>query len=115
MRLILSENKVKESISEFIKQSFPEVIRVDFTPIKVYLAHDDKSIERIRITVLMDPSGVLEGKSSLTDRNSAFKLYGHTELRRNIWQKVDAFFGLGLSEYGSSWDIEFGVIQAVKI
>lgn len=92
MRIILSENKVQESIAEFIRQSFPEVIRVDFKPIKVYLGHDVRSIERIRITVLMDPSGVLDGRSSLTDRNSAFKLYGHTELRRDIMAKSRMLF-----------------------
>lgn len=115
MRIILSENKVQESIAEFIRQSFPEVIRVNFKPIKVFLAHDDKTIERTRITVLMDPSGVLTGEGSLNNRGSSFNGDMYTGLRRDIWQKVDAFFGLGLSEYGSSWDIEFGVIQAVKI
>lgn len=115
MRIILSENKVKESIEEFIKQGFPEVVKVNFTPIKVFLASDDRTIERTRITVLMDPSGVLTGDGHLNNRGSKFNGDMYTGLRRDIWQKVDTFFGLGLSEYGSSWDIEFGVIQAVKI
>ena len=94
------------SIERFLKKTFDAVVDVKFRKVGVYLAGDDRSIERTQILILIDPEGVLKGNFNPNKSN----FVGH-DLKREIWRTIDTMFSLNVEEYGSDWDIEFKVLS----
>lgn len=108
MKYIISENKIKQTIESFIK-SYPNVVSVNFRPISVWLASEDKSHERTLITVVLDPHKILEGNIDTKSVGPSNKL------KVEIWRDLNNYFSLGFDRYGSDWDIEFLEIELKKI
>ena len=106
MKYLITESKLESYIEKFLKDSFSDVVYVKFKKIRTYLASDNISIDAIRIQILIDPEGILNGNFNPNK--------GHwvgDDLKRNIWQTINSMFGLRMEEYGSGWDIEFKVLS----
>ena len=105
MKYLITESKMNSSIERFLRSSFSEVVDVKFSRVGVWLASDDREIERTKIQFLIDPEGILKGNFKPNK--------GHfvgDNLKREIWQTINSMFGLSMEEYGSDWDIEFFVL-----
>ena len=107
MKYIITESKMNSSIERFLKSSFSEVVDVKFKKVGVWLASDDREIERNKIQVLIDPQGILKGNFNVNVSKGHFIGY---DLKKDIWQTVNSMFSLNMEEYGSDWDIEFFVL-----
>lgn len=108
MKYIITENTLKHTIEKHLKESFPEIMSVNFRTKSVFLASDGdgRTIERNVIEIIADPYNATEGnKSSLLDYSKAKKL------KTRIWDRLDGLFGLGLGEYGSNWEMQYFVIK----
>lgn len=105
MKYLITENKMESSIERFLKSSFSEVVDVKFRKVGVWLASDDREIERNKIQVLIDPQGILKGNFNVSKGH----FIGY-DLKKDIWQTVNSMFSLNMEEYGSDWDIEFFVL-----
>lgn len=105
MKYIITENNLKKSIEQYLKESFPEIISVNFRTKSVMLASDGgRRIERNVIEIIADPFNAREG----------FKLYDYSEakkLKSRIWNSLDSMFGLGFEEYGSDWEMDYFIIK----
>lgn len=105
MKYIITENNLKKSIEQYLKESFPEIISVNFRTKSVMLASDGgRRIERNVIEIIADPFNAREG----------FKLYNYSEakkLKSRIWDSLNSMFGLGFEEYGSDWDMDYFIIK----
>ena len=106
MKYIITESKMEMFIETFLKKNFDEVIYVKFERVRVYLASDDRDIERTKIRVLIDPEGILKG--NLNPNKAHFAGY---DLKKEIWQTINSMFSLNVEEYGSDWDIEFKTLS----
>lgn len=98
---------MNSSIERFLRSSFSEVVDVKFSKVMVWLASDDREIERNKIQVLIDPQGILKGNFNLNVSKGHFIGY---DLKKDIWRTVNSMFSLNMEEYGSDWDIEFFVL-----
>ena len=106
MKYLITESKMESSIERFLKSSFSEVVDVKFRKVGVWLASDDREIERNKIQVLIDPQGILKGNFNVSKGH----FIGY-DLKKDIWQTVNSMFSLNMEEYGSDWDIEFFVLS----
>jgi len=105
MKYLITESKMESSIERFLKSSFSEVVDVKFRKVGVWLASDDREIERNKIQVLIDPQGILKGNFNVSKGH----FIGY-DLKKEIWQTVNSMFSLNIEKYGSDWDIEFFVL-----
>jgi hypothetical protein len=105
MKYLITESKMNSSIERFLKGTFDEVVDVRFKKVGVYLAGDDKTIQRNQIQVLIDPQGILKGNFNVSKGH----FIGY-DLKKDIWQTVNSMFSLNMEGYGSDWDIEFFVL-----
>lgn len=107
MKYIITENNLKNTIEQYLKESFPEIISVNYRTKSVMLASDGgRTIERAVIEIIADPYNTMEGKkSTLMDYSKAKKL------KTRIWDRLDGLFGLGLGEYGSNWEMQYYIIK----
>jgi len=94
MRYIITENRINNLIEKYILTTYPEVYKVDFEIIKVYLGSDNKLIDATRIKIIIDNS----------DNSKNYLVLG--ALRKQIIENVDNVFGLNWKKYGSGWDFE---------
>lgn len=105
MKYIITENNLKKSIAQYLKESFPEIISVNFRTKSVMLASDGgRRIERNVIEVVADPFNAREGN----------RLYNYSEakkLKSRIWDSLNSMFGLGFEEYGSDWEMSYFIIK----
>ena len=105
MKYIITENSLKKSIAQYLKESFPEIISVNFRTKSVMLASDGgRRIERNVIEVVADPFNAREGN----------RLYNYSEakkLKSRIWDSLNSMFGLGFEEYGSDWEMSYFIIK----
>lgn len=105
MKYIITENTLRNSIERFLKESFPEIISVNFKEKKVLLASDrDRIITRRVIDIIADPYGVRDG-------NTKFVYKDAKELKSRIWNSLDTMFSLGFEKYGSEWEMNYSVIK----
>jgi hypothetical protein len=111
MKYLLTESKLEKIIENFILNEFSDlnVISVSFKEQGVYLASDDKSITRNVICVVVDPFNRSNG--NLEDIHNRFPY----DIRRNLFNSLDSMFGLGLTEYGSEWELEVYGVTLIKI
>lgn len=102
MKLLITEEKLKNIISDYIKSKYP-VYEVKFHKQGVWLAHDDKRIERNVIKVIFENSD---------------KQFNYNQLRlmrEEMWDDLNNFFSLKMNEYGSEWDLETTQITEVPL
>ena len=105
MKYVITENNFKNSIEKYLKESFPEIISVNFKTKSVFLASDNgRTISRNVIEIIADPFNAREGNKKYT--YSVAK-----KLKSRIWGSIDSLFGLGFEEYGSDWDMEYFIIK----
>lgn len=102
MKYLITEGKIKNVISDYIKSKYP-VYEVKFDKIGVWLAHDDKRIERNVIKVIIDNS------------NKQFNYNQLRLMREGMWDDLNNFFSLKLEDYGSEWDLETTQITEVPL
>lgn len=105
MKYIITENNLKNSIEKYLKDSFPEIVSVNFRVKSVMLASDNsRIIKRNVIEVIADPFNAREGD----------KTYIYSEakkLKSKIWDSLEGMFGLGFEEYGSDWEMKYFIIK----
>jgi hypothetical protein len=105
MKYIITENNLKNSIEQYLKDSFPEIVSINFKTKSVMLASDNgRTITRNVIEVVADPFNAREGNKTYTYSEAK-------KLKSRIWGSIDGLFGLGLEEYGSDWDMEYFIIK----
>jgi len=109
MKYVITKNTLKHSIERYLKESFPEIVSVNFKTKSVLLASDGgRKIERNVIEVIADPFNAREFN----------KLYNYSDakkLKSKIWNSLDSIFGLGFEEYGSEWDMDYFIIKIEKM
>ena len=108
MKYLITENKIKNVIERFIRDSFDEVINVKFVKKKVFLASEDRTIESTEIQILLDPEGILKGNFN-PNKGS----WAADDVKRKIWRTLNSMFSLKIEEYGSPWDIKFIVLSVM--
>jgi len=94
-------NRLLPLIEQVILRSFPQVMNVDFEKISSYLGsspelpEEERTIEVTRIIVTINN---LKGDKTWYDLK---------QLKSEIIEKVESYFGLDVYIYGSGWDFEF--------
>ena len=105
MKYVITENTLKHSIERYLKESFPEIVSVNFRTKSVWLASDGgRRIERNVIEIIADPFNTRESN----------RLYNYSDakkLKSRIWNSLDSMFGLGFEEYGSEWDMDYFIMK----
>lgn len=105
MKYIITENNLKKSIEKYLKESFPEIISVNFRTKSVMLASDNsRVINRNVIEVIADPFNAREG-------NKTYNYSDAKKFKSRIWDSLNSMFGLGLEEYGSDWEMKYFIIK----
>lgn len=96
MKVLITENKLFNSIERYVLEGYPVVKSVTFTTKEVYLASGDKS-ERRTIQRNIINVGFKGGEM----QNSP------TRTLREIRADINRMFGLRIDESGSNWGIEY--------
>jgi hypothetical protein len=109
MKYILTESRLNNTIENYLVSNYDYIVSVSFQRRGVWLASEDRRIERTVIVVIVDPHKVLEG-----NLEGEFNGY-NSDIRSNIWRNLNEFFSLGFDEYGSEWDIEVYGVKLVTI
>ena len=100
MKYLITESRFNNAIEKFLKAKYDSIVSVFFRKSNVWLASEDRSIERTVITVIVDPYKILDGNF-----DGIFKQYDRN-IRREIWNDLNTLFTLNVDKYGSDWDIE---------
>jgi len=98
MKILITENKLFNSIERYILDGYPVVKSVTFTKKDVYLASGDKSERRTiqrNIIIINLISGQMTHSPSWT--------------MRDIARDVNRMFGLGIEQPGSHWGIDYKI------
>jgi hypothetical protein len=109
MKYILTESRLNNTIENYLVSNYDYIVSVSFQRRGVWLASEDRRIERTVIVVIVDPHKVLQG-----NLEGEFNGY-NSDIRSNIWRNLNEFFSLGFDEYGSEWDIEVYGVKLVTI
>lgn len=105
MKYIITEDKMNETLRNFIINKFPEVYDVYFTTGRKALGSTEGTpiIDYTNINIIINNSG---NKYNLED------LYLMSD---EIVNKVNGVFGLNIAVYGSSWEIVIKQIAVVEL
>jgi hypothetical protein len=98
MKILITENKLFNSIERYILDGYPVVKSVTFTKKDVYLASGDKSERRTiqrNIIIINLISGQMTHSPSWT--------------MRDIGRDVNRMFGLSIEQSGSDWGIDYKI------
>jgi len=106
MKYLITESKIESTIESFLRSSFDGVVDVKFKRVGVWLASEDRRIERTNIQILIDPEGILKGNFK---PNKGITVGDNLKIQ--IWQTINSMFSLNMEEYGSEWDIDFLVLS----
>jgi len=109
MKYLITENKMNDLIERYIKSNFSEVVSVRFYNVNVFLASDDKTIERTDIHVIADTNNVRDGYIHQGSIHQA------REFKRELWNELNSMFNLGLELYGSKWGLEVFFLEAKRV
>lgn len=99
MKILITENKLHNTIERYVLEGYPVVKSVTFTTKEVYLASGDRS-ERRTIQRNVINVGFRGGEM----QNSP------TRTLREIRNDVNRMFGLHIDESGSDWRIEYKML-----
>jgi len=94
MKYLITENRINNLIEQYILSTYPEVFKVYFEIIQVYLGSNNKLIDTTKINIIIDNS----------NNSKNYLVLG--ALRKQIIENVDNVFGLNWKKYGSGWDFE---------
>ena len=109
MKYLITEDRMRDTIKEFLKKMFPQVVSVSFGVKPVMLAsRNNEIIQRKVIEITMDPHNILTGGDEVMYDVVA-------KLKNNIKEGLDVMFGLNLKEYGSKWEVRIYVLKKVEV
>ena len=66
MKYLITESQLDDTMEKLLKKLFPEVISVSSRPVNVYIADEEKSVTRTKVTVICDTDGYVTNLSSST-------------------------------------------------
>ena len=103
MKYIITENKLNNTIKNFIFEVFPIVYDVYFTTHKVTLGSTPEmpSMDVTIINIIINNS------------NNKLKTYELNKIEKNIRQTTDNFFALNYMKYASGWDFKIQQLAVV--
>lgn len=100
MKILITENRLYNTLEKYILEGYPEVKSVTFKKNKVRLLDsgpnikDEPIIERNMIIL-----GFINGQL----------IHSPTWNLRHVRQDVNRMFGIGIDEYGSDWGIDYKI------
>ena len=100
MKHLITESRLNQVIEKYLYNSYDYIVSVSFQEKSVLLGHENEMNYVTTISIIIDPYKILDGNIK-----TGFKGY-NSEIRRELWNNLNSFFGLGLGEYGSAWDVE---------
>jgi len=98
MKVLITENKLHNSIKRYILDGYPVVKNVTFTKKDVYLDNGDKSERNIIVIGLI--SGQMTHSPSWT--------------MRDIGRDVNRMFSLDIEQSGSDWGIDYKIYSSTE-
>ena len=105
MKYLITESKMNETIKRTILEEYPFVNEVRFTKLKVMLG-STKGLPRVDRTVIWV---IINNSNNQFDRGELMSI------KKDIWNKIDGIFSLGLEDYASEYSIEFRQIALVSL
>ena len=105
MKYTITESKIKNTITNYIMESFPMVGDVKYLKQTVVLGSNPGStiIDQTIIRVIFN------------NQNNEYQRQDLIKLRNEIISKVDGLFGLDSNSYGSEWSWDFRQIALVSL
>lgn len=105
MRYIITESKIKDTITNYIMESFPMVGDIKYFKQTVLLGSSPGNpiIDQTIIRVIFN------------NQNNEYQRQDLIKLRNEIVSKVDGLFGLDSNSYGSEWSWDFRQIALVSL
>lgn len=105
MKYTITESKIKNTITNYIMESFPMVGDVKYLKQTVVLGstHGMPIIDQTIIRVIFN------------NQNNEYQRQDLIKLRNEIISKVDGLFGLDSNSYGSEWSWDFRQIALVSL
>lgn len=98
MKILITENRLYNTLEKYILEGYPEVESVTFTTKNVYLGDGDKSeIRTIQTNIIV--LGFINGQMSISP----------TSLLRHVRVDINRMFGLRIGESGSNWGIDWKI------
>lgn len=105
MRYTITESKIKDTITNYIMESFPMVGDVKYFKQKILLGSSPNTpvIDQTIIRVIFN------------NQNNDYERTDLIKLQKEIVSKVDGLFGLDTNKYGSEWSWDFRQIALVSL
>ena len=105
MKYIITESKIKDTITNYIMESFPMVGEVKYLKQTVMLGSSKGTpvIEQTIIRVIFD------------NQNNEYQRSDLLKISKEMVSKVDGLFGLDSKSYGSGWSWDFRQIALVSL
>ena len=105
MKYMITESKIKDTITNYIMGSFPMVGEVKYLKQTVMLGSSKGTpvIDQTIIRVIFD------------NQNNEYQRSDLVKISKEMVSKVDGLFGLGSKSYGSEWSWDFRQIALVSL
>ena len=105
MKYTITESKIKDTITNYIMESFPMVGDVKYLMQTVVIGSNPGGpiIDQTIIRVIFN------------NQNNEYQRQDLIKLRNEIISKVDGLFGLDSNSYGSEWSWDFRQIALVSL
>ena len=97
MKILITENRLYNTLEKYILEGYPEVKSVTFTKRNVGFLNDELDMIRIQKNIIV--LGFINGQLQ----------HSPTWNLRHIREDVNRMFGIGIGEYGSDWDIDYKI------
>lgn len=105
MKYMITESKIKDTITNYIMGSFPMVGEVKYLKQTVMLGSSKGTpvIDQTIIRVIFD------------NQNNEYQRSDLVKISKEMVSKVDGLFGLDSKSYGSEWSWDFRQIALVSL
>jgi len=105
MKYTITESKIKDTITNYIMESFPMVGDVKYLKQTVILGSSKGTpkMEQTIIRVIFD------------NQNNEYERSDLVKISKEMISKVDGLFGLDSKSYGSGWSWDFRQIALVSL
>lgn len=97
MKILITENKLYNTLEKYILEGYPEVKNITFTKRNVGLLDGESDMITIQKNIIV--LGFISGQMQ----------HSPTWNLRHVRQDVNRMFGIGVGEYGSDWDIDYKI------
>jgi hypothetical protein len=88
MKYLITESQLDNIMEKLLKKLFPEVISVSSSPVNAYIADEQKTVIRTKVTVICDPNNyVVKTDSGMND----YDLY--KSIRKTLHNYFDIDYG----------------------